>query len=456
MRTLTFGLAVAAAASLAHPSVARAAGPTERRLHSAQADASSFLWNDWNKFVENYHPNYALDDDPQTAWIEGADGSGQGEWLRIQITPLPGTTKVRLRVRNGDQKSKALFAANARARDVVVRLLPSKEETKATLLDQDGWQEIVVAQGGELGAEVSAIEVKVDSVYEGTKYRDLAISDLQIFATSTTPDNPAFEKHKHEELMAWRAVRLAAARAPIGQAALPIYPAYRTSPDGRSVPCTDACFDFPGIFVTAAADAAVGAEWQAALAIARALPADLAGLQPAQLAPRDRKALPVVDGLVRPVDVAALETSAYAPELRLPAFAGPSILVAEELRATEVKSPVTPAAYQRDTRPCKGATTTWMQQARSAEHTEADRLQVLVIGMCGKVEGREGFSIERDVQVLVYGADGRLALAATRGRLDLYRWTMDGERPMLAGGATIYDGEVHDVTRATAVARATP
>src|SRR5690242_16085841 len=111
--------------ALVVPALAVAA-PTERRLHSDNIDASSFLWNDWNKFVENYHPNYVADDDPATAWVEGAKGSGAGEWIRIWVTPLDKTTKVRLRVRNGYQKSKDLWKANARAKEVTLRLVPSK------------------------------------------------------------------------------------------------------------------------------------------------------------------------------------------------------------------------------------------------------------------------------------------------------------------------------------------
>src|SRR5262245_42939928 len=104
--------------------------PTERRLHTDNVDASTFLWNDWNKFVENYHPNYIADDDAKTAWVEGAKNSGDGEWVRVNVTPLDNTTKVRLRIRNGYQKSKDLYKANARAKGITVRLLPSKLEKK--------------------------------------------------------------------------------------------------------------------------------------------------------------------------------------------------------------------------------------------------------------------------------------------------------------------------------------
>ena len=66
----------------------------ERRLHVATANASSFLWNDWNRFQENYHPNYVADGDPKTAWVEGADGNGEGEWLKLPLTELANTTAV--------------------------------------------------------------------------------------------------------------------------------------------------------------------------------------------------------------------------------------------------------------------------------------------------------------------------------------------------------------------------
>src|SRR5688572_22276739 len=86
------------------------AEPVERRLHVDQAAASSFLWNDWNRFQENYHPLYIGDDDPKTAWVEGIDGNGEGEWIRLAVSELEGATRVRLRLRSGYHKSKSLFA----------------------------------------------------------------------------------------------------------------------------------------------------------------------------------------------------------------------------------------------------------------------------------------------------------------------------------------------------------
>ena len=50
-----------------------------KQLHAATAESTSFLKSSWNKYNENYHPNYVLDDNPKTAWVEGAEGNGEKE-----------------------------------------------------------------------------------------------------------------------------------------------------------------------------------------------------------------------------------------------------------------------------------------------------------------------------------------------------------------------------------------
>ena len=243
-------------------STAAIAAPTERRLHSDNIDASTFLWNDWNKFVENYHPNYVADDDPATAWVEGAKSSGGGEWIRIWVTALDKTSKVRVRVRNGYQKSKDLWKANARAKQVTLRLLPSKAEKQVTLTDTDGWQEIAVDQAA---GPIRAVELAIGSVYEGSKYADLCISDVQVFATSEIADNPAFEKTKRAALMAWRSSRIAAAKAFAGKKLeLPLYPAYAIT--AKDVETEGA--DRADMIASAAKHPVFAKEWKDALAIA--------------------------------------------------------------------------------------------------------------------------------------------------------------------------------------------
>ena len=61
-------------------STAAAGEPVERRLYPDTVEASSFLWGDWNRFIENYHPNYVGDDDAKTAWVEGNANSALDFW----------------------------------------------------------------------------------------------------------------------------------------------------------------------------------------------------------------------------------------------------------------------------------------------------------------------------------------------------------------------------------------
>jgi hypothetical protein len=105
----------------------------ERRLYSDKVEASSFLWTNWNRFQENYHPNYIMDGDPKTAWVQGVSGSGAGESIKIHVSEVAKTTKLRVKIKSGYQKSKGLFAQNARPKTIELIAYPSKEKKSITL-----------------------------------------------------------------------------------------------------------------------------------------------------------------------------------------------------------------------------------------------------------------------------------------------------------------------------------
>lgn len=419
------------ALALCFASTTALAAPTERRLHTDNVDASTFLWNDWNKFVENYHPNYVADDDPATAWVEGAKSTGAGEWVRISVTPLDKTTKVRLRIRNGYQKSKDLWKANARAKDVTVRLLPSKTEKKLTLVDKDGWQELTLEQPK---GEIKAIELAVGSVYDGTKYTDLCISDVQVFATSETADNPAFEKGKREKLMQWRAARLAAAKLFTGKTDVPLYPAYEVTK-------APAGFDMSGIDLVsmvshAASDKIFAKEFKDALAIATAVAKNQDAMPRVKIAPRTKTKLIAVDG-VQITEVHDIETGEgpYHEEdaYRLPMLGTVAALFADQLRVLEFKDKTTVSAFEQAKGTCKD--TLWAQRKDSKEGPS--QLQAVLLGRCAKVEGREGSWEARVVEMMVYDASGKVVLVVGDGHVEGYRWTTENGKPMIAGARSL-------------------
>lgn len=83
------------------------------RLYIESANSSSYLKSNWNKYNENYHPNYAFDDNPKTAWVEGEAGYGIGESLSFNVSKLNQVEKIKIGLANGYQKSKKLFEANS-------------------------------------------------------------------------------------------------------------------------------------------------------------------------------------------------------------------------------------------------------------------------------------------------------------------------------------------------------
>jgi hypothetical protein len=419
MRTLAVVICLASSTAFA--------APTERRLHTDNVDASTFLWNDWNKFVENYHPNYIADDDPATAWVEGAKSTGAGEWVRFNVTPLDNTTKIRLRIRNGYQKSKDLWKANARAQGITVKLLPSKLERKFTLEDKDGWQEITLEQPS---GEVKAVEIKVVSVFDGTKYTDLCISDVQVFATSETADNPAFEKTKREKLMQWRAARIAAAKVFTGKTDMPLYPAYEI----KSTPSTveGSGIDLSAMVAAAAEDATFAKEWKDALAIATGVVKNLDAMPRVQIAPRAATKLVAVDGVqIASIGDIASGEGPYFDEgaFRLPMLGTVASLFADQLRVLEFKDKTTISAFEKAKGLCKD--TLWAQRKDSKEGPT--QLQAVVLGRCAKVEGREGSWNARTLELLVYDATGKVVLAVGDGHVEGYRWSSDNGKPMIAG-----------------------
>jgi hypothetical protein len=180
------------------------------QLHSPAAEATSFLSSTWNKYNENYHPNYVLDGNPKTAWVEGVDGNGEGEQIVIPISSVSHVNNVKLRIRNGYQKSSGLLKANAAPKEILIEIknrggfiLASK---KTTLNRKMGWQEVTIKP--EDNSSIQMISITILSSHLGTKYKDNCISDIEVFVDSETEYNQQVEEAKLAELHQWTSDRL--------------------------------------------------------------------------------------------------------------------------------------------------------------------------------------------------------------------------------------------------------
>lgn len=434
------------APTVAAPARADTSVPVERRLHLGQVEASSFLWNDWNKFQENYHPLYVADDDPATAWVEGAKGPGAGEWVRLRVTPMAGATKVRLRVRNGYQKSPALFRANARAKEVTITLLPSKAQARVTLADKDGWQDMDVAQPA--GA-LQAVELKVESVYPGTKYEDLCISDAQVLVTATTPDNPAFERAKLDTVKKWKKERVdAAALFKTATAArMPVAAQYRVVREREARgEWPSECGGADLLACTARkalshAKAEAGPRSAAIVLADKALASGFAGFEPVQVAPKDRRPVPAVDGLCRPSLGSCFE-SCYQ-QVEVPMIPAAAMFSTDQIGVFDAKDvprigdvlAMKLAQCKREAKPGQHA---WALREKAGGR---DVVRAILLASCGAVEEREGLEPHSTMQLLVYGEGGRLEVVTGGGYAALYDWK-DG---VLAGATRV--GATGDLLR---------
>jgi hypothetical protein len=172
----------------------------ERRLYAEKLSASSFLHQEDKLPRDRYHPNYLVDGDPLSAWNEGAASSGAGEWVQLPLSHTEGVSRVRLRLLNGYQKSEAIFAANARAKTIQVELLPSGQKKSFSLADGTAWQEFSFEVSE---TTLDGLKLTVEEVYEGKKYKDLCLSELEIFVSASSPEDPAKESATRDSLLAW-------------------------------------------------------------------------------------------------------------------------------------------------------------------------------------------------------------------------------------------------------------
>ena len=185
------------------------------RLHPRRVTASSFLSNGWNTHEQNYLPLYVADEDPATAWVEGAKGRGEGESLEWWGPALTKAKAYRLFVRNGFQKSAKLFAANARPRKVKLEPLVQGETGAATtgtpleveLKDVQGWQEVRLP----VPATVAGVRLTLVTTYPGAKYEDTCLSDLRVYVEGDDPYRPEAEAAAAEEVRAFAYERKQAA-----------------------------------------------------------------------------------------------------------------------------------------------------------------------------------------------------------------------------------------------------
>lgn len=124
---------------------------------------------------EPYDPERTLDGDPRTAW--NSDGNTLGAKGRPTLTyTFAEPVRVgRIEVLNGFQKDDRVFQRNCRVKTLVV----TAGEVSHTFALEDSTEPQVLTF--DFGTATSSITLKVGDVYPGTKYRDIALSEVAFY-----------------------------------------------------------------------------------------------------------------------------------------------------------------------------------------------------------------------------------------------------------------------------------
>ena len=122
----------------------------------------------------NYAAINVLDGDLATAWNEGAEGPGLGEWVRLDFSKP--VTPVRIDIANGYQKDSARFKGNVRVKSM--KLQYSNGSTQVIeLLDTEDFQSVTTDQ-----LPIEWIKITILSVYPDYVWEDAALSEVRILA----------------------------------------------------------------------------------------------------------------------------------------------------------------------------------------------------------------------------------------------------------------------------------
>lgn len=438
--TLLPSAIVAPAQPVVAAGAAKLSAPFERRLYPQKFSSTSHLENDWNTFQENYLATYLGDDDPKTSWTEGKADVGIGERVMVEHTPLEDASTLRLEIRNGYQKTPRLFTRNARAKDIVVTLKPSGLTSKHTLTDSEGWQSIAIEQ--PVGP-LKGYEIQFASVYKGSKYEDLVVSDIQTYVTSLTPDNPGYEASKQKQLLDWVSDRRLAAKTfkEAAKGSIPVAAQYETTALGERQKACQNC-ELP--FQRASRMWGNGKPLFGSLDAATEEQFD--GWKQIRISTTDKRPIPRADSFVFP-NISwqdfllwddAETIGIVVPTPRLLAYFNAKNLkrVYVETGAVAAK-----AALEGKLPGCKAEDD--LKHFFFTPDTDGP-LRTLLIASCGLYSDREGYTPGQYWQVLKYEDDGRLSYLFDFFSASAFTWTEKNGAPFLESVVRITTTETED------------
>jgi len=144
------------------------------QLIKAQISASSTL-----SPKASYGVDHLFDGKKDFAWVEGVPGNGFGQTIDI-VFEKPQKISG-LIITNGFQRSSKHYTSNARAK--TISIIDDKENSQQIQLDDEmSKSDIHLAQE----ITTKTLQIRIDDVYNGSRYQDLVISELAPYNSKGT------------------------------------------------------------------------------------------------------------------------------------------------------------------------------------------------------------------------------------------------------------------------------
>jgi hypothetical protein len=141
----------------------------------ATSSASSHLPTDHGG---QYQAFMAMDSALETAWVEGVDGSGVGEWLELQF---PGTVEVHsIGLDVGYDRDPDIFSANNRIKRATF-IFSNGEQVTLDFSDSRGIQRIPLVRAPGPIFNTTSVRMVIEEVYPGSRYDDTCLAEIEVW-----------------------------------------------------------------------------------------------------------------------------------------------------------------------------------------------------------------------------------------------------------------------------------
>jgi hypothetical protein len=123
--------------------------------------------------TNSYGVTNLLDGDVTTAWNEGQDGNGIGEWVQFNFSQ--DVVILRIEIANGYQKDDQRYQGNPRVQSLKVEYSNGTSQL-VDLLDNKQLQIITPTR-----EPITSVRLVIVSVYPGAEWDDTALSEVRFY-----------------------------------------------------------------------------------------------------------------------------------------------------------------------------------------------------------------------------------------------------------------------------------